>query len=140
MPAERLLPTTEAEDLIKLAREIARDALLPVAAEYEEEHRFPREQFRLLGRSGLLGLPYPEQWGGGGLSYEVYLQVLEEVAAAWMTMGVGLSVHVMSCFALAEYGTDDQRLHRTGHGIGMGTHEAPWIARGADDPRRDAPQ
>lgn len=109
MPAERLLPTTEAEDLIKLTREIARDALAPVASEYEEEGRFPREQFRLLGRSGLLGLPYPEQWGGGGLSYEVYLQVLEEVATAWMSMGVGLSVHVMSCFALAEYGTDEQR-------------------------------
>jgi len=109
MPAERLLPNTEAEDLIKLTREIARDALAPVAARYEEEERFPREQFRLLGRSGLLGLPYPEHWGGGGVSYEVYLQVLEEVATAWMSMGVGLSVHIMSCFGLAEYGTDEQR-------------------------------
>jgi alkylation response protein AidB-like acyl-CoA dehydrogenase len=109
MPAERLLPNQEAEDLIKLTREIARESLAPVASAYEEEERFPREQFRLLGRSGLLGLPYPEQWGGGGLSYEVYLQVLEEVATAWMSMGVGLSVHVMSCFALAEYGTDEQR-------------------------------
>jgi alkylation response protein AidB-like acyl-CoA dehydrogenase len=109
MPAERLLPTTEAEDLLKLAREIARDELAPIASSYEEEHRFPREQFRLLGRSGLLGLPYAERWGGGGLSYEVYLQVLEEVAAAWMSVGVGLSVHVMSCFALAAHGTDEQR-------------------------------
>jgi alkylation response protein AidB-like acyl-CoA dehydrogenase len=109
MPAERLLPTTEAEDLIKLTREIAKNSLHPVASRYEEEARFPREQFRLLGRSGLLGLPYPERWGGGGLSYEVYLQVLEEIATAWMSMGVGLSVHVMSCFALAEYGTDEQR-------------------------------
>jgi alkylation response protein AidB-like acyl-CoA dehydrogenase len=49
MPAERLLPTTEAEDLLKLAREIARDELAPIASSYEEEHRFPREQFRLLG-------------------------------------------------------------------------------------------
>jgi alkylation response protein AidB-like acyl-CoA dehydrogenase len=109
MPAERLLPTTEAEDLVKLVREIARDELAPVAAKYEEEHRFPREQFRLLGRSGLLGLPYPERWGGGALPYEVYLQVLEEVAAAWMSVGVGLSVHVMSCFALSAHGTDEQR-------------------------------
>lgn len=109
MPAERLLPTTEAEDLIKLAREIARDELAPAAARYEEESRFPREQFRLLGRSGLLGLPYPESVGGGGLSYEVYLQVLEEIATAWMSIGVGLSVHVMSCFALAEYGTPEQK-------------------------------
>ncbi len=109
MPAERLLPTTEAEDLIKLTREIAKNSLHPVASRYEEEARFPREEFRLLGRSGLLGLPYPEHWGGGGVSYEVYLQVLEEIASAWMSMGVGLSVHVMSCFALAEYGTDEQR-------------------------------
>jgi alkylation response protein AidB-like acyl-CoA dehydrogenase len=109
MPAERLLPNTEAEDLVKLTREIARDELAPIASRYEEEHRFPREQFRLLGRSGLLGLPYAERWGGGGLSYEVYLQVLEEVASAWMSVGVGLSVHVMSCFALAAHGTDEQR-------------------------------
>jgi alkylation response protein AidB-like acyl-CoA dehydrogenase len=109
MPAERLLPTTEAEDLLKLARELAREELAPLAAEYEERERFPREQFRLLGRSGLLGLPYPEQWGGGAVSYEVYLQVLEEIATAWMTMGVGLSVHTMSCYALAEFATDEQR-------------------------------
>ncbi|MGH3450798.1 MAG: acyl-CoA dehydrogenase family protein [Haloechinothrix sp.] len=109
MPAERLLPTTEAEDLLALARELAREELAPLAAEYEQAERFPREQFRLIGKSGLLGLVYPERWGGGELSYEVYLQVLEEVATAWMSMGVGLSVHTMSCFALAHYGTDEQR-------------------------------
>ncbi|PRX50197.1 alkylation response protein AidB-like acyl-CoA dehydrogenase [Prauserella shujinwangii] len=109
MPAERLLPTTEAEDLIALAREIAREELAPHAAEYEEAGRFPREKFRLLGKSGLLGLPYSERWGGGEVPYEVYLQVLEEIASAWMTVGVGLSVHTMSCFALAHHGTDEQR-------------------------------
>ncbi|MGQ0836980.1 acyl-CoA dehydrogenase family protein [Actinokineospora sp.] len=109
MPAERLLPNTDAEDLLKLAREIARDELAPLASAHEEQARFPREQFRLLGRSGLLGLPYAEQWGGSALSYEVYLQVLEEIATAWMSVGVGLSVHTMSCYALAENGTDEQR-------------------------------
>jgi len=109
MPAERLLPDQDAEDLIKLTREIARDELAPLASSYEEEARFPREQFRILGRAGLLGLPYPERWGGSGLPYEVYLQALEEVATAWMSIGVGLSVHVMSCYALAEHGTDEQR-------------------------------
>ena len=109
MPAERLLPSTEAEDLVSLARELAREELAPLAAEYEEAERFPREQFRLLGKSGLLGLPYAERWGGGEVPYEVYLQVLEEIATAWLSVGVGLSVHTMSCFALAHYGTDEQR-------------------------------
>jgi len=109
MPAERLLPTTEAEDLLALVREIAREELAPHAAEHEEHERFPREKFRLLGKSGLLGLPYPEEFGGGAQPYEVYLQALEEVASAWMSVGVGLSVHVMSCYALAEFGSDEQR-------------------------------
>ncbi|EWC59019.1 Acyl-CoA dehydrogenase, short-chain specific [Actinokineospora spheciospongiae] len=109
MPADRLLPDTDAEDLLKLVREIAREELAPDAAKHEEAGQFPREQFRLLGRSGLLGLPYAERWGGADLSYEVYLQVVEEIAAAWMSVGVGLSVHTMSCWALAQHGTDEQR-------------------------------
>ncbi|MBP2340583.1 alkylation response protein AidB-like acyl-CoA dehydrogenase [Saccharothrix coeruleofusca] len=109
MPAERLLPTTEAEDLIALVREIARDELAPRAARAEEEARFPREVFRLLGRSGLLGLPYPEEYGGGAQPYEVYLQALEEISSAWMSVGVGLSVHVMSSYGLAAFGTEEQK-------------------------------
>ncbi len=109
MPAERMLPTADAEQLVGLTREIAAAELAPVASEYEAESRFPREKFRLLGKSGLLGLPYPERWGGSGVSYEVYLQVLEEIATAWMTVAVGMSVHTLSCFPLAYYGTDEQR-------------------------------
>ncbi|MFI9010453.1 acyl-CoA dehydrogenase family protein [Actinosynnema sp. NPDC053489] len=109
MPAERLLPTTEAEDLLALVREIAREELAPHAAEAEEHSRFPREAFRLLGKTGLLGLPYPERFGGGEQPYEVYLQALEEVASAWMSVAVGLSVHVMSSYALATFGTEEQR-------------------------------
>ena len=109
MAVERLLPDAEAESLLDLVREIAADELKPIASEYEAASRFPREAFRLLGRSGLLGLPYPEEYGGGSVSYEVYLQVLEEIAAAWMTVGVGLSVHTMSCYPLAVFGSAGQR-------------------------------
>ena len=109
MPVERMLPSAEAEDLVALAHEIAESELKPIASQYEAESRFPREKFRLLGKSGLLGLPYPQRWGGGDVSYEVYLQVLEELAAAWMTVGVGLSVHTMSCYPLDRLGTDEQR-------------------------------
>lgn len=109
MPVERMLPDSDAAALVALAREIAADELKPIASEYEARSQFPREQFRLLGRSGLLGLPYPERWNGGAVSYEVYLQVLEELAAAWMTVAVGVSVHTMSCYPLARFATDAQR-------------------------------
>ena len=109
MPAERLLPTSEATDLLALTRDIARGELAGAAAEHEAAGTFPREVFRLLGKSGLLGLPYSERHGGGEQPYEVYLQVLEELSSAWMTVGVGLSVHTMSCFPLATFGTSEQQ-------------------------------
>ncbi|WP_033295756.1 acyl-CoA dehydrogenase family protein [Amycolatopsis jejuensis] len=109
MSVHRLLPTPEAEDLLTLVTEIARDELKPRAAAGEEAEEFPRDLFTLMGKSGLLGLPYPERWGGAELPYEVYLQALEEIAAAWMSVGVGLSVHTMSCYALAHYGTEEQQ-------------------------------
>jgi alkylation response protein AidB-like acyl-CoA dehydrogenase len=109
MPAVRVMPTQEAADLLYLTRDLVSKELAPIAAEHEASETFPRETFRTLGRAGLLGLPYPGEYGGGEQGYEVYLQVLEEIGAAWASVGVGVSVHALSCFALAEYGTPEQR-------------------------------
>jgi len=109
MPAERLLPSDEAEALVRLAREFAQAELAPRAAQAEADGAFPRELFRELGRLGLLGMPYPEELGGGGQPYEVYLQALEELGGAWASVGVGVSVHVMSCYPLATFGSAEQR-------------------------------
>ncbi|HET7683588.1 MAG TPA: acyl-CoA dehydrogenase family protein [Marmoricola sp.] len=109
MPATRVLPTEEARDLLQLTRDLVTRELLPKVAEAEQTETFPRDVFRILGRAGLLGLPYPEQYGGGGQPYEVYLQVVEEIASAWASVGVGVSVHALSCFGLATFGTEEQR-------------------------------
>src|SRR5258708_20697562 len=66
MPADRVPPSEEAAELLALTREIVAAELAPRAAEAEENSAFPRDVFRLLGRSGLLALPYPESCGGGG--------------------------------------------------------------------------
>jgi alkylation response protein AidB-like acyl-CoA dehydrogenase len=109
MPAERLMPTQESADLIDLTRTIVDRELRPRVDQAEAEGAFPRDVFRTLGRAGLLSLPYPEEYGGGGQNYEVYLQVLEEFASAWASVGVGASVHALSCFGLFTAGTEEQR-------------------------------
>jgi alkylation response protein AidB-like acyl-CoA dehydrogenase len=108
-PADRLLPTEEAEALLELTRDIADAELAPRVAEAEHEGRFFREELRTLGKAGLLSLPYPEEWGGGGQPYEVYLQVLEELAGSWLSVGISVSVHSLACFPVAQFGTDEQK-------------------------------
>jgi alkylation response protein AidB-like acyl-CoA dehydrogenase len=109
VPAERLMPTPEAVDLIELVRSIVDKQMRPRVDEAERSGTFPRDVFLTLGRAGLLSLPYPQEYGGGGQPYEVYLQVLEEIAAAWASVGVGTSVHVLSCFGLFHAGTEEQK-------------------------------
>ncbi|GGT01783.1 acyl-CoA dehydrogenase [Planobispora rosea] len=109
MPVERVLPTPEAHDLLDLVRDLIGKEVAPRAAGDESAGRFPREVFATLGASGLLGLPYPEEHGGAAQPYEVYLQVIEELAAGWLAVGLGLSVHTLSCFPVAAYGTGAQR-------------------------------
>ncbi|MFH9085159.1 acyl-CoA dehydrogenase family protein [Streptomyces sp. NPDC017673] len=119
-PVERQLPTEEARDLLALVREIAQREIAPRAAEEEDAGRFPREIFTLLSESGLLGLPYPSEYGGGDQPYEVYLQVLEELAAARLTVGLGVSVHTLASYALATYGTKQQQVEHLPAMLGGG--------------------
>src|SRR3954452_3000625 len=109
MTARRVLPSEETAELVRLVRRIATDQLAARSVAAEADAAFPRDVFTMLGRTGLLGLPYPEEYGGGGVPYEAYLQVLEEIGAVWASVGVGVSVHALSCYGLATFGTEEQR-------------------------------
>ncbi|MFE3634077.1 acyl-CoA dehydrogenase [Streptomyces cellostaticus] len=119
-PVERQLPTEEARDLLALVRELAQREIAPRAAEEEDAGRFPREVFTLLSETGLLGLPYDAEYGGGDQPYEVYLQVLEELAAARLTVGLGVSVHTLASYALAAHGTKQQQVEHLPAMLGGG--------------------
>jgi alkylation response protein AidB-like acyl-CoA dehydrogenase len=106
---DRLLPTDEAAELLALTRELARKELAPKVAAAEEAGEFPADAYALLGRSGLLGLPFAEEHGGGAQPYEVYLQVVEEIATAWPSVGVGTSVHTLTANVVDVNGSDEQR-------------------------------
>ena len=113
MPATRLLPSEEGQDLIELTREICDKELRPRVDEAERAAAttpaLPVEVFRTLGRAGLLSLPYPEDFGGANQPYEVYLQVVEEIASAWMSVAVGVSVHSLTCYPVAQFGSRAQQ-------------------------------
>jgi hypothetical protein len=103
-----------------MVRELATGELAPRSEVAEAHGEFPREVFAKLGELGLLGLPYPEPIGGGGQPFEVYLQVLEEIASVWASVAVGVSVHVLSCYPLATYGSPQQRERWLGDMVGGG--------------------
>lgn len=109
MPVDRLLPTDDARDLIALTREIADKVLDPVVDTHEKDETYPDGVFPALGAAGLLSLPQPEEWGGGGQPFEVYLQVLEELAARWAAVAVAVSVHSLSSHPLLMFGTEEQK-------------------------------
>ncbi|MET4426823.1 acyl-CoA dehydrogenase family protein [Mycolicibacterium sp. 624] len=109
MPVDRLLPTPEAAELIALTREVADKVLDPIVDEHERTERYPEGVFAQLGAAGLLSLPQPEEWGGAGQPFEVYLQVLEEIAARWAAVAVAVSVHSLSSHPLLMFGTDEQK-------------------------------
>ena len=106
---ERELPTAEAADLLEMTRDVVDRELRPRADKSEAAGSFPRGLIARLGELGLLSLPYPEQFGGGGQPAVVYLQVLEELARGWATIALSISVHVLSCSGVAEFGTPEQQ-------------------------------
>src|SRR5690606_63060 len=109
MPVDRMPPTQEAGDLLDLTRDIADKVLEPRVVDCEKTETYPDEVFPALGAAGLLSLPYPEEFGGGDQPYEVYLQVLEELAARWAAVAVAVSVHSLSCHPLFAFGTAEQK-------------------------------
>ena len=109
MGVRRLAANDDQAALFDLAREIADAELRPRVAAAEAAHAFPAEAYRLLGAAGLLSLPFAEEHGGAAQPYEAYLQVIEEIATAWPSVGVGASVHALTCVVLADHATPEQQ-------------------------------
>jgi alkylation response protein AidB-like acyl-CoA dehydrogenase len=105
---DRMVPSTQVRDLFDVVATLA-DRELSHVNEAERTARFPAEVYSILGATGLLGLPYAEEWGGANLPAEFSLQVLEELAYNWLAVGIGVSVHNLACYPLANFGTNEQR-------------------------------
>src|SRR3954465_2958655 len=86
--------TDEQREIRDLARRVADERIAPHAAQWDREHRFPRELFVELGELGLMGVCVPEAYGGAGADYLSYVLVMEELSRADAGVGVTLAVHL----------------------------------------------
>ena len=99
------------QDLVDGFREFAEKVCEPIAADIDEEERFPEETFAQLGELGMLGIPFPEEYGGAGLDEISYAQCVEEVSKVCASTGVGISAHTsLCCWPIYRFGTEEQKL------------------------------
>ncbi len=105
MPADLKLLDIPQRALAQMVREFASEVCAPAAAEHEERAEEPLTLYKQLAELDLTGIPFPEEYGGGGQPYSTYLLVLEEIARAYLPFAIGLSVHTLCAFALAQFGS-----------------------------------
>jgi butyryl-CoA dehydrogenase len=100
----------EQREIQALAREFAEAEIEPHAAEWDREHRFPRDLFAKLAELGLMGVCVPEEYGGAGADFLSYILVLEELSRADAGVGVTVAVHTSAAtLPILSFGTDEQR-------------------------------
>lgn len=98
------------QEIRDLARDFARNEILPGAAERDREHAFPADLVRQLGEMGFMGMFVPEEYGGAGLSTLAYAVALEEVSYADASVGVVMSVNnSLVCWPIMAFGTEAQK-------------------------------
>jgi butyryl-CoA dehydrogenase len=102
--------TAEQREIQALAREFAAAEIEPHAAEWDREHRFPRELFGKLAELGLMGACVPEEYGGAGADFLSYILMLEEISRADAGVGVTVAVHTSAVtLPILMFGTDEQK-------------------------------
>lgn len=89
--------TPEQELLVKRVREFAENELKPIAIENDENKEFPMEAYKKLGEMGIIGLPYPVEYGGTGGGYMSYVLAVEEISKIHASLGISYSVNASLC-------------------------------------------
>ncbi|MCI0384440.1 acyl-CoA dehydrogenase family protein [Streptomyces sp. CNQ085] len=104
----RLSP--EHEELRRTVQEFAHDVIAPKIGEFYENHEFPYEIVREMGRMGLFGLPFPESYGGMGGDYLALCLVLEELARVDSSVAITLEAAVsLGAMPVYRFGTEEQK-------------------------------
>ncbi|MBM6924400.1 acyl-CoA dehydrogenase [Pseudoflavonifractor phocaeensis] len=100
----------EEQEIIDMLHDFAVKEVAPLAAEIDEQERFPEETWHKLADMGMMGIAYPEEYGGAGLSYLAYIACCEELAKHCATTSVMVSAHSsLCCWPIEHFGTEEQK-------------------------------
>ncbi|KXB36500.1 butyryl-CoA dehydrogenase [Bacteroidales bacterium KA00251] len=95
---------------LQMIREFAEKEVKPLAAEIDEQERFPLETVEKMGKIGLMGIPIPKEYGGAGATNQIYTMCVEELSRVCATTGVVVSAHTsLCCSPILEFGTEEQK-------------------------------
>jgi butyryl-CoA dehydrogenase len=102
--------TKEQEFVRKMVREFAETEVEPIAAEIDAEHRFPLETVEKMANYGLLGVPFPTEYGGAGADHISYAITVEELSRVCASTGVICSAHTsLCCWPIFAWGNEEQK-------------------------------
>ena len=100
----------EEQDVLDLLKDFCVKEVAPKAAEVDETERFPEETWHALAEMGMMGVPFPEEYGGAGMSYLTYIAACEELAKHCATTSVMVSAHSsLCCWPIYQFGTEEQK-------------------------------
>lgn len=102
--------TDEEKKALNIIHEFAVNEVAPLAAEIDEQERFPAEAWKRLGELGLTGVCYPKEYGGAGYSYLTYIAMIEELAKYCATTAIMFSAHhSLGAGAIATFASEEQK-------------------------------
>ncbi|MFQ6103817.1 MAG: acyl-CoA dehydrogenase [Candidatus Glassbacteria bacterium] len=102
--------TQEQLMLQKMVRDFAQNEIKPIAAEIDETGEFPLENVRKMAKLGLLGIPFPDQWGGAGMDQVSYCLAVEEIAKVCASHAITVAAHTsIGTEPIYLFGTDEQK-------------------------------
>lgn len=100
----------EQEMVKKMLKEFAENEIAPISAEIDEKAEYPYETIAKLGELGLMGMPFPVEYGGAGTDYLTYIMAIEEISKVDAAHGVIIQTHnALCCWPIFTYGTEEQK-------------------------------
>ena len=102
---------TKEQELVKqMVKNFALNEVKPIAAEVDETEKFPIDNVKKMGELGMMGIPFPKEYGGAGGDVLSYILTVEELSKVCATTGVIVSAHTsLSAGAINDFGTEEQK-------------------------------